>query len=423
MTLPANPFVTVFDFRLHFNLADGTINIDLSPSTIVDASGIKGVKVSIKKPDNTIIDSGNYAFTPANINSIYTVFMPMVLNSFMWGVYTVTLTLSFVDVAYADSPLTKTRNLCAPNGDDPYSNDMKGSIQLSVDCIAGTLMARGFCGYAYMGIPPSSETYNITRYYPPEAELLPQKGISVMPFSVDAYTGLNKVSGLNLSYYDFTDNVFATVRIVATTEKNVRCGADMDAIYCGMASFYDQLAACNASQQEFNNAFGEINALLWLTTAGVSENKDVEPYIDRLEKLLGIECGCASCGGLLAGTKVGPAPAPPGTVFRADWGWSPTPITNASVLTFAWQKMNPEIEKYGDIVGDFTQAPVNTSYYAFRYPKTEPLKTTWFNIDGTNDGDLPDTVFAVFEDSDFRYVYSKVMVTMDNFVKTITLKT
>src|SRR5436190_3277526 len=73
-----------------------------------------------------------------------------------------------------------------------------------------------------------------------------------------------------------------------------------------MKSLLDQLAACNATQMEYNIGFGEVNALLWTVTVGLNENKDVNDEIDRLEKLLGVECRCSAC----AGEKVGPTCLP-----------------------------------------------------------------------------------------------------------------
>jgi hypothetical protein len=302
MYLPANPYISSFDYVLQFDLTDGTIKIDLSPSVIIDASGLQ-VKIAITKPDQSIADLG-VVFDAGNINQIYSYALPKVQGVFMWGMYQVKATLLISNLA--EFTLVKKFNLCAPDSKNPYSNDMTGTIILSVDCAFGTLMARGFCGSAYKQQPPIAEEYSLTRYYPPEAEMLPQKNLTVIPFVVDAYIGVNTVKGVNISTYDFGDNVFVHIRVVATATKNVRCGLDMDSIYCGMKALLDSLASCNATKEQYNNAFGEINALLWTVTTGTNENKDVEPYIERLEQLLGVECNCLAC----AGERVGPSCVP-----------------------------------------------------------------------------------------------------------------
>lgn len=515
--IPANNYINTFDFRLQFDLNEGLIKTDLSPSDIIDASGIT-VTFSIKRPDNVIVSGGT--LIPENINAILTTVLPRIQNTFIWGIYTVTATLTIGNKTYT---LIKTFNLCAPDSSNPFTTEITGNLVIQSDCEKGTITVSGFCGYAYKQQQPVTETYNMTRYYPPEAELLPQKNLAVLPFVADAYIGDNTVKGVNISTYDFGDNIFVILRAVASATKEVHCGFDLETIYCGMTNLLDKVMACQPSATDYINAFGEINALLWTVTAGLSAGKDVEPYIERLEELLGVECLCSACAGEKVGTtlthqcpqvnnatasidtsvpednrlKVGytataPISAvniqyrpfcdpsvntawtdagnfeigeniiqafsiedpvnyqvkitsvlsdgsscepvilraagecpqvvdinvpPPIDSFVAQWGWSSLPITTDNVAGLAWVSDN-RFESGSDIIADYSAAPEN-SFLAMRYPKLQPVKTTWYNT-SVNSGIIPDQIFqAPYEDEVYRYIYTRIAPALQDSNKTI----
>lgn len=298
------PGVKKFDFRQRFDLNTGKLYIDLSPSEFTNPALINKVLAKVKTPKN-IIDLGQI-FNAATYAQTYAMDIPKVQGIYVWGMYTVTLTLYMTGYDNNAFQVYKDFNLCAIDRDDAFKNTGTGTLQLQVDCLRGQLAVRGLCGYSYMGHTPYQETYNMTRYYPPEAELMPQKNIAFVPFVVEAYVGLNTVKGYNISQYDFGDNKFVTARIEAQAKKNIRCGADFETIFCGMEAKLDQLMDCNADSVTYNQSFGEINALLWTVTLGVQEGKDVEKYIERLEDLLGVDCTCLACNG----ERVGPAFVP-----------------------------------------------------------------------------------------------------------------
>ncbi len=285
-----------FDFRASFNLDTGTIDIDLSPNT-ANMAGVAGITSQVVTPVSTIVSPG-YAFVPPYApTDIYSVVIPKVQGVYVWGLYTITLTLS----TPLYQPVTKTFNLCAVNSADPFANEQAGSYSIMVDCCAGAINVRDMAGYAYKQQQPVSQVFNITRYYPVEAELAPEKNISYLPFSVDAYSGTNTFKGKATSTYDFGNNLFAVVNTITRQEKDVRCVVDYNSILCGMQSLVKQLSNCNATPAEYNTAFGPINALLWIVMAGEEIGADVSEEILALEKLLGVECSCSGC----AGTKIG----------------------------------------------------------------------------------------------------------------------
>jgi len=303
LTFPGNPYITTFDIKTVFDLATGKIRVDLSPSVILNPTGITGVKLKIVKPGNgLLLPAEEFQFTTDTLTGEYAFDFPKIQNVFVWGQYQVIATLFLGDDPYelAKDP----QNICAVNNFDggQFDNEGTGEITLTVDCAKGKIYARNFTGYTYRRLQPISENYNITNFYPVESGLAPLKNISVMPFTVDAYVGLNKVAGINISNYDLGDNSFVKVKWVARSQKEVRCGIDLTTIKCALQAKLKRMRACPAGEADYCQEFCEINPLLWLVMVGINEGDDMGDEIERLEELLGVKCECQAC----AGTKVGP---------------------------------------------------------------------------------------------------------------------
>lgn len=298
--LPDNPYVEVFNFRLRFDLAAGLIWIDLSPAVWTDPTGVISITLTGTTPRNKF-DAG-IIWTATNLADSYSMPIPKIQGMYIWGAYTFTLSLRIEDDMNV-YPVTKQFSICAPNPDNPVSPDLLGTIQLEVDCITGTMTGRGFCGYPYKGELPINEMVSVTRYYPPEAEIPPQKNISYVPFTVDAYVGLNSVKAVSTLTYEYDDLVYVTLRAVAEAKRNIRCGADFETIYCALDNMYAEAKACGDDPIVYNEKFAKISTLLWLASVGLQQGKDVEDKITDLEELLGVQCTCLACNG----ERVGPA--------------------------------------------------------------------------------------------------------------------
>jgi hypothetical protein len=299
--LPPNSYIDYFDFALVFDLPYSKIHISLSPSIIKDPSGITGVKAEIKHFKKTIF-AEQYIYTSPNFSDPFSLPLPKVGSSPMWGVYQVTLTLVLTDGHEFKS--VKTFNLCPANDQNAKESSLTSELSLSVDCIEGMIHLVDFVCRLYRGKLPSRMAYNLTHWFPPESQLSPVKNINSLPYSNVAYNGNNKISGYNDSIYSFDDNISVIIRITGSIEKNVRCIPDFTSIYCGMRSMYDHAKACMMQPEEMAKKFNEAEMLLWAITVGYQKGNDISDNILRLEQILGVSCVCHGCDG----EKVGAAP-------------------------------------------------------------------------------------------------------------------
>jgi hypothetical protein len=291
--VPANPYWANLEFHSEFNLLTGKLTVDLTGSTFAPGTGVYAT-VQVKFPN------GQSPVITLNLPTDKAVMdIPKLLNGiYWWGNYTITVTAYWP--GSGSQALAKEFSLTPPDcvGE---SNEAKGTLQITVDCQDGALVGRGFSGYAYKGKMPASEQYDITRYYPAEAGLLPQAGITMVPFEVDAWEGDNLFKGTNTSRYDLDDGFTVVMRINAEAKKKVHCSIDYSKLWAGVQEVLKNLRSCDATQQK-NISLGEINALLWVVTAGTAEGKNMGDEVERLEQLLGIDCNCAA----LSGTQVVP---------------------------------------------------------------------------------------------------------------------
>ena len=298
--LPPNQYIDAFDFALAFDLPFSKIHISLSPSIIKDPSGITGVKAQIlhfKK----IIFTEQYIFTSPNLADPFSIPLPKVASSPLWGVYQVALTLVLNDGQ--EFKVVKSFNLC-PVSENAKESSLTSELSFSVDCIEGMIHLVDFVCRLYRGKLPSRMAYNLTHWFPPESMIAPVKNITSIPYSNYAYNGNNKISGYNDSVYSFDDNISVIIRITGSIEKNVRCVPDFTSIYCGMKAMYDHSKACLMKPDEMAIKFNEAEMLIWAITVGYQKGHDISDNILRLEEILGVSCVCNGCDG----EKVGAAP-------------------------------------------------------------------------------------------------------------------
>jgi hypothetical protein len=305
ITLPANSYCKVYDYRVGFDLKRGKLTFDISPTVFQDTAGFIGASLIVTSPSGIAAPEG-FVIIPGDMAKVYEINLPKVNGVYHWGAYTISSQIT-LQGNIVSQPLVKQEFLSPPDckGDINY---IIGMINITVDCKKGAIIGRGFSGYAYNGKMPISEEIEITRYYPPEAELAPQKDITKIPFVIPAYEGINKFKGINTSTYDEGDNITVIVEIKASEEKNVRCLIDYEALYCGVQNELAALRSCDAPPEVYNKNFTEINALLWTVTAGSVEGKDVSEEIARLEQLLGIDCSCQACAGKRVGEDISGLP-------------------------------------------------------------------------------------------------------------------
>lgn len=92
--------------------------------------------------------------------------------------------------------------------------------------------------------------------------------------------------------------------------------------------------------------------------------------------------------------------------FTADWGWSQTKFTLDMVADFDYQGSGT-FKPGDDIRAEYGLAP-DDNYLIVRYPKTEAVKTTWFNTN-FNYGQIPDQVFMPpYTDANYVYIWTRV---------------
>lgn len=299
--LEINAFIDVFDFDWQFNLAHGRMYISLKPSVITDTSGIKGVKAEIRHLYTKVFPE-QYILYPPDLATPYAIPIPKINVTPVWGVYQAILTLVLKDGK--EYKVSKAFNLCPPDAFNPYTDQLSSDMTMTVDCADGLLFVNDMVCRLYKGELPVKMEYNLTHWFPKESNINPIKNIQSLPYTAAAYNGLNRVSGYNDSYYLFEDNVSVVIRITGEVEKNIRCVPDYSSIYCGMRKLYDDLAECQATPDQYAEAFDEVNMLVWTITVGSQKGKDVSDDILRLEQLLGVSCVCHGCNG----ERVGPAP-------------------------------------------------------------------------------------------------------------------
>jgi hypothetical protein len=290
ITIPSNPYWAQLDFAAVFDLVTGKITVSLTGSSFTPGAGVNAT-VQVRFPNGV-----SPLFTLTAVTDDAVIDLPKLPNGiYWWGNYVITVTAVYPG---GSVPLQKTYPLTAPDcvGE---SNQVQGTLQVSVECQDGTLTGRGFSGYAYQGAMPSDEAYDITRYFPPEAEKLPQKGISQVPFVVQAWEGLNSFKGTNTATYELENGFTVTLQIVAEAVKNVHCAINYGKLWQSVQETLKQLRSCPAADPQLQN-LGEVNALLWIITAGEMEGKDVGDEVERLEHILGVDCNCRA----LAGTQV-----------------------------------------------------------------------------------------------------------------------
>lgn len=307
--LPPNPYFTSLDYDVTFDMASGLIKIDVLKSVVPNPSGIIGIKIFIDTPLNSLIGSGTgYAFVSSNLTTTWTIPIPKIINTFAWGVYKFNMQVVLDNGSNPDivfNTLTpRAFNLCAIEDDDIKAIEGRGQLKLTTDCFHFAVRGSGLSGYAYKKQPPVSEVFNITHYFPSESGLAPQKNIAVLPYVVDAYAGDNKASGTNTATYDFDDNFHAIVKWSATTKHTVVCDLDYDALYCAVDNVLHEMRSCNSnSEVDYCQLMCEVNPLLWAIKVGNEIGRDVDHHVQRVEKLLNIQCRCNSC----AGVKIGPS--------------------------------------------------------------------------------------------------------------------
>lgn len=381
IVIPSNPYWSNLDFVSDFNLVTGKLTVDLSRSTFIPGPGVTAT-VQVKFPNGK-----SPQYTVSTPGEVVVMDIPKLINGiYWWGNYNITVTANWPTNNH--QPLSKEFPLTPPDcvGD---SNEVEGTLQITVDCQDGTLVGRGFSGYAYNGVMPVSEQYNITRYYPAEAEKLPQKDITMVPFVVDAWEGLNQFKGTNDARYVFENGFSVTMRINAQAQKNVHCAIDYDKLWGSVQEVLKDLRSCDNPQQKAMS-LGEVNALLWVVTAGVADGKDVGDEVERLEKILGIDCNCAA----LAGTQVitgtggsGPCPQVKDlvAVFNETTGFvdvalDSTDISTDYKLRFAYKNIcNPSAQM--DIVMPIEDQPVTggPQQIALKVP-IEAMYQVWASV-------------------------------------------
>lgn len=277
MNIPS-PNIPVFDIALLFDLTTYKLKVDLSPSIINDAAGVT-VDLQVVKPNGDKLLASVSSTTLA-----FEMPLPMFANVVMWGYYKAIATLKVGGVQMG--VLEKKFNLCAP--ENPAANTATGKLQITADCARGVIKLTGLSGYLYKGKEPGAEEKNVTFYYPAEAEKTPLK-VTNLPFQIKGYTGLNTARGSCVSTFNFDENVSVKVKYIAVAEKNVRCGYDLEKLYCALQAAYG-----NSDDYELA---AEVSVPLFLVTMGLQMGKDVDQYIVQLEKLLKTDCGCCTGAG------------------------------------------------------------------------------------------------------------------------------
>jgi len=148
VTLPVNPYCDSFDFKVVFDLIEGKIKFDISPTQFKDISGFIGVSLDITTPAGVFSPQG-YVIDSSNPVQVFYLDIPKMKDVYRWGNYILKATI-FLQ-GNVSGTQTKELFLSPPDclGD---INGMIGTINLTVDCNKGAVIGRGFSGYAYQGV-------------------------------------------------------------------------------------------------------------------------------------------------------------------------------------------------------------------------------------------------------------------------------
>lgn len=294
--------IAVLDSRIIASLCEGTICVDLSPTTYIGSGStlVRGANVQVKNPFGVIVKpyGANYEIAPdlsGGMDAPICISIPTQAGAYQWGTYIVDVTL--YDEDGTPYTVTKSVKICAPDTKNKQKNFAILSAKLLADCSNGVLTVITDTPPNYNGTIFQSQDIDLTLEYPTSSGL-PVLAVDVDSFSVQLFEGVYKLTGTICVRYNVSDsvntNVYVDVLYKIKLEKNVRCLIDECCVFTELANLNAQLLSncSNQKKEEISNTIFDVLRLLKTAQLGAQCGEDPSQYIEQLEKLLGCSCTC-----------------------------------------------------------------------------------------------------------------------------------
>lgn len=312
-SIDSSNYLSALDYAVQFNMATGTISVTLQ-GTIWKTGGalaVAGASLICISPSGSVLVDGSTLNFPAPMDNTraFVFALPKVAGIYEFGIYQFRLALyetafSAASVSYS---LDKLFNLCSPYSN--RDNNGQATLRLEADCEHGILRVYGGSGYAYKGKDGASWDMHYMLNYP-TASGVPSVPFDASPAQFSLYTGSSRITGYADGTFAFDDQFTVVVRFLADTEKYVQCNFPCH-LWCAYEALVNEVAAKEEGTRDYERLYeklGQVQVYMPLVLLGLRCQKNVDPYLEILEEILGTEnCPCADEEVVL----VGPAMAAP----------------------------------------------------------------------------------------------------------------
>lgn len=287
--------IASLEAKIVVDYIQGEFNIDLSFSTFINNGNLNvhGAKIKVVNPYGVEIKGYEPTFDILPpMDGVFTINIPENAVNYSFGKYTVSVLLE--DGAGKQYELKDVGvNLKQIDADqavrEPHIN-----AQLVSDCNNGKLFISVDQAPIYNGQFADDVVNDFNLQYPFGA--LPiEEHISLNNFSVTLFEGEYMLSGDTTVTYQSGD-VFYLIKYKVKERKNVRCWVDKTCVKNGLNALVEKVSS-SCTNREYEEVTADIiRALLLIQTIEVNlqEGGDVSDYLNDLEDILGVPCGCGS---------------------------------------------------------------------------------------------------------------------------------
>lgn len=299
-----SPNISSLDSKIKFDLYDGVVDVDITPSVWIGGGDayVQGVKVKIVNPLGITIKNYTNSFDiSGDMSNVFTMNLPLVGGNYQYGNYEVYVKL--VDADGEEYELGKQVNICPPNKEDVSKKNGCLGAAMTAKCKEGKLIVILNSPPNYRGVLPNSTENDLTLEYPTGSELEPIE-VVLSNFSVALFEGVYRLQGdVNVEYL-FGDNVSVNIKYKVDQEKKVLCRLDECCVQAKLEELNTKLDEACTDEQKSEVSSIILETLFLFEAAKGAQNCGLDPsnYIEKLEKLLGCTCTC-NCE--TEGTQIG----------------------------------------------------------------------------------------------------------------------
>lgn len=286
--------IALLEAKIVVDYIQGEFRIDLSFSSFINGgeNNVHGAKIKVVNPYGIEIKEYESVFDiEPPMDGVFSLHIPQNSLNYSFGKYAVSVLLE--DGAGKQYELKNIPvNLKQIDADEAVNKPVLNA-RLNSDCKNGSLFVSVDEPPVYNGEFANDVVNDFHLSYP--FGVLPVLDTTLNNFSTTLFEGEYQINGTVEATYQKGD-VFYIIQYDINTRKTVRCWVDKTCVKNGLNALIEKVST-SCTDREYQEVTSDIIRVLLLIEAidvNLDAGDDVSDYLNELESILGVPCGCGS---------------------------------------------------------------------------------------------------------------------------------